>query len=136
MPWPKKEKNNRRKKGITLIETLVSSTIIFLILLSTAAVLLQAVAVKHRSEARTLAAEKAAMHLEKMKSLPLESEELREGNKTSLSQFPSWPEKIILDWTVEDIHPNLKKIYLLCYSINHPQQKTEIILYLSKHLGF
>lgn len=133
---PNKVKAIKIKKGITLIETLISSTLISFLLLSTASVLLHAIAVKHRSEARTIAAEKTAMQLEKLKSLSFENQNLKEGDNYSLDQLPFWPDEIILSWNIEDINPYLKKIHILCYSKNHLRQNSEIILYLSKHLGF
>ena len=124
------------QQGFTLVEFLVSFTIVTLLLTATAQLTIHSLLIKRNADINLKTAELASSFLECIKSLPYESEELKEGLKSETIQEEGSLEAFRQEWKVENISPNLKRIEVECYSEKHPFKKTRLVLFLSRELGF
>ncbi len=124
------------RPGFTLVEFLVSFTLVTLLLTGTVQLTIHSLLVKRNADLNLKTAELAISLLEYFKSLPYESEELKEGFQSEIFQEEGSLEAFRQEWRVENISPNLKRIEVECYSEKHPLKKIRLVLYLSKELGF
>jgi Tfp pilus assembly protein PilV len=131
---PMKGQTNNR--GFTLVEFLVSFTLVTLLITGMVQLTIHSLLVKRNADLNLKTAELASSLLEYFKSLPYESEELKEGLKSETFQEKGSREAFRQKWRVEHISPNLKRIEVECFSEKHPLKKTRLVLYLSKELGF
>jgi len=122
--------------GFTLVEFLVSFTLVMLLLTGTVQLTIHSLLVKRNADINLKTAELSSSFLEYIKSLPYESEELKEGLKSETFQGEGSLEVFQQEWRVENISPNLKRIEVECFSENRRFKKTRLVLYLSKELGF
>ncbi len=128
--------HQKKHPGFTLVEFLVSFTLVMLLLTGTTQLTIHSLLTKRNADLNLKTAELASSLLEYFKSLPYESEELKEGLKSETVQEEDSLETFRQEWRVENISPNLKKIEVECYSEKHPLKKIRLVLYLSKELGF
>ncbi len=126
----------KNHQGFTLVEFLVSFTLVMLLLTGTVQLTIHSLLVKRNADINLKTAELASSLLEYFKSLPYESEELEEGLKSKTFREEGSAETFREEWRVENISPNLKKIEVECYSEKHPLKKIRLVLYLSRELGF
>jgi Tfp pilus assembly protein PilV len=124
------------QQGFTLVEFLVSFTLVTLLLTGTVQLTIHSLLVKRNADLNLKTAELASSRLEYIKSLPYESEELKEGHQSEIFQEEGSLEVFQQEWRVENISPNLKRIEVECYSEKHPLKKTRLVLYMSRELGF
>jgi prepilin-type N-terminal cleavage/methylation domain-containing protein len=132
-------KNNNkgfRQRGFTLVEVLISFSIIAVLALGTAQLTLQSIVVKRRTDYNLRAAELVCAKLEHLKSLSFESGELDECLITERLQGGSNGEFYQREWKVQNMSPELKKIEIECYCESCPQKKTRLFLFYSRKLGF
>jgi Tfp pilus assembly protein PilV len=122
--------------GFTLVEFLVSFTLVTLLITGTAQLTIHTLFVKRNADLNMKTAELASSFLEYIKSLPYESDELNEGSREKSIKEEGFLEIFIRQWNVTDIAPNLKRIEVKCFSENRRFKKTRLVLYLSKELGF
>jgi Tfp pilus assembly protein PilV len=129
-------KRQTRHPGFTLVEFLVSFTLVMLLLTGTVQLTIHSLLVKRNADLNLKTAELASSLLEYFKSLPYESEELKEGRWSDTFQEEDSLETFRQEWKVENISPTLKSIEVECFSEKHPLKKIRLVLYLSKELGF
>lgn len=126
----------KNKQGFSLIELLISFSIIMFLILEMAQLTLYSFRVKRRSDYSLKSAELASSKLEYFKSLPFESPELNESFKTESLQGDATLEIYHREWGVQNVSLNMKRIEIECFCENCPQKKTQLVLILSKELGF
>ena len=129
-------KAQTRHPGFTLVEFLVSFTLVTLLLTGTIQLTIHSLLIKRNADLNLKTSELASSLLEYFKSLPYESEELKEGLKTETIQDEGSQEEFRREWRVVTLSPTLKRIEVECFSEKHPLKKTRLVLYLSKELGF
>jgi len=122
--------------GFTLVEFLISFTLVTLLLTGTAQLTIHTLLIKRNADLNMKTAELASSFLEYLKSLPYESDVLKEGSSEDSIKEDCSPEKFHRKWTVKNIAPNMKRIEVECFSENRSFKKTRLVLYLSKELGF
>ena len=129
---------NRQKKnqGLSLVELLVSFSLVTLLITGTLQLTVHSLLIHRNANLNLKTSELAASLLEYIKSLPFESEELKESHKSEVIREPGSLETFRRGWKIEDISANLKKVEVECLSESRPQRKTRLVLYLSKELGF
>ena len=127
---------NKKRKGFSLIEVLISFLIITFLILTTAQLTLYSLQVKRRSDCSLNAAELASAKLEYFKSLPYESDELGSGPQSEVIEGSSSPETFRREWDIQSVSLSMKKIEVACYSANFMEKKAHLILFLSRDLGF
>ncbi len=128
--------HQKNHTGFTLVEFLVSFTLVMLLLTGMVQLTIHSLLVKRNADINLKTVELTSSLLEYFKSLPYESEELKEGFQSEIFQEKGSLEAYRQEWRVENISPNLKKIEVECYSEKHPLKKIRLVLYLSKELGF
>ena len=147
LEWPKKKmRNNTSPKnpmkggtnhqGFTLVEFLVSFTLVTLLITGTVQLTVHTLLIKRNADLNMRTAELASSFLEHIKSLPYESAELKEGSGEESIKEDGSLETFIRQWNVTDVAPNIKRIEVECFSENRRFKKTRLVLYLSKELGF
>ncbi len=118
------------------MELLVSFSLITLLLTGTLQLTVHSLLLHRNASLNLKTAELAASLLEYLKSLPFESEELKEGRQSEVIREQGSLETFRREWRIEDISKNLKKVEVECFSESRPQRKTGLVLYLSRELGF
>jgi prepilin-type N-terminal cleavage/methylation domain-containing protein len=125
-----------KKKGFSLIELLISSSLILFLITGTAQLLGLSLAAKRNADFHFRAARLASSRLEHLKSLPHDSADLEAGIHEEDIIDPSSPESYRMAWRVEDIDQDLKKVVLDFFSPNKTRRKASFCLLLCRELEF
>jgi len=137
MPKSRRAVNVKKSlPGFTLAEFLVSFTLVTLLITGMTQLNIHALLIKRNADLNLRTAELASSLLEYFKSLPYESEELKEGLKAETFQEEGSLEAFRREWRVDNISPSLKRIEVKCYSEKHPLKKARLVLLISRELGF
>jgi Tfp pilus assembly protein PilV len=124
------------KKGFSLIELLISFLIIMFLVLGIFQLVLQSMDIRKRSSAMAGSAELAAAKLEYLKTLSFEDPELKEGSYSEFIEGSGRHKRFQRAWEIEDISIEMKRVELECFSTICPQKKINLVLLLSRELGF
>jgi Tfp pilus assembly protein PilV len=122
--------------GFSLIELLISSSLILILIAGTAQLLILSLAAKRTADSHFAAVRRAASRLEELKSLSFDDEDLKAGTYEGFVADPASPEIFTIRWQVEDVEENLKKIVLAIHPQSKPQRRTAFCLLLSRELEF
>ncbi len=123
-------------QGFSLIELLFSFSLIIFFILGTAQLLIHSLFITARTHSSLASTELVSEKLEHFKSLPFESNILKEGSY-SQTLYQSYPGRVfILKWDIRDLSSELKQIEIEAYSKIHPEKKIRLVLYISQPLGF
>ena len=125
-----------KKKGFSLIELLISSSLILFLIAGTAQLLGLSLVAKRNADFHFRAARLASSRLELFKSLSHDSPELEAGTHEEVIIDPSSPESLRIAWRVEDLDKNLKKVVLEFFSPNKTRRKAVFCLLLCRELEF
>jgi prepilin-type N-terminal cleavage/methylation domain-containing protein len=125
-----------KKKGFSLIELLISSSLILFLIVGAAQLLGLSLAAKRNADFLFRAARLASSRLESLKSLPHDSPDLRAGAHEEVVIDPSSPETFRIAWRVEDIDQSLKKVVLDFFSPIKPRKTAVFCLLLCRELEF
>jgi prepilin-type N-terminal cleavage/methylation domain-containing protein len=128
------EQGNQR--GFTLVELLVSFALVFILITGTAQLAIHSLLAAGKADYNLRTAELAFSKLEYLKSLPYESEELKEGFQTESVKEEGLPGTFWREWRIQDISSNMKRIEIEVFSENFTQKKLRMVLFLSRDLGF
>jgi len=128
--------DQRKKRGFTLVEALVSFALLFILITGTAQLTIHSLLVKRRADCNLKTAELASSKLEYLKSLPYESDELKEGFQMESFKGEGLLETFWREWRIQDISSNMKRVEIEIFSENYPQKKLKMVLFLSRDLGF
>ncbi len=129
-------KGQTNNRGFTLVEFLVSFTLVTLLITGMVQLTIHSLLVKRNADLNLKTSELASSLLEYFKSLPYESKELEEGLQSKTIREDGSLEVFRQEWRVENIFSNLKRIEVECFSEKHPLKKARLVLYISKELGF
>jgi prepilin-type N-terminal cleavage/methylation domain-containing protein len=125
-----------KKEGFSLIELLISSSLILFLIAGAAQLLGLSLVAKRNADFHFRASRIAFSRLESLKSLPHDSEELKAGAHEELVIDPSSPETYRIAWRVEDMDQSLKKVVLEFSSPKKPQRKAVFCLLFCRELEF
>lgn len=128
-----KEKN---QSGFSLIELLITMTIISIFILGTAQLTLHSIHLKCKSDCLVRAAELASTTLEHFKSLPYDSLELEDAQYEETIEDERLNHLFFRGWTVRRVSSSMKRIEVDCFAKNHPRKRMRAALLLSRELGF
>lgn len=124
------------KQGFTLVELLISFALVFILITGTAQLTIHSLLVKRRADFNLKSAELASSMLEYLKSLPYESDELKEGFQTESVRGEGLLETFRIELRIQDISLNMKRVEIETFSEKFPQKNTRLVLFLSRELGF
>jgi Tfp pilus assembly protein PilV len=125
-----------KKQGFSLLEFLISFTLLIFVITATAQVIIHSLFAKRQAEINSKIAELAALKLEYFKSLPYESSELSPGQQSESLQDHTSQKIYTRSWKIQDISSNLKKVEMEVSSQIRTQKKTRLVLFISRELGF
>jgi prepilin-type N-terminal cleavage/methylation domain-containing protein len=125
-----------KRRGFSLIELLISSSLILILITGTAQLLIFSLAAKRTADAHFTAVRRASSRLEEFKSLPFDDESLKAGSHHEIIADPVSPDRFTIRWQVEDVDENLKKIVLEIHPQDKPQRRTAFCLLLCRELEF
>jgi len=125
-----------KKQGFSLLEFLISFSLITFVITATAQVIIHSFFVNRRAEINIKIAELASLKLEYFKSLPYENNELRESHNSESLKGEGSQESFFRRWKVRDISSNLKRIEIEVFSETNPHKKARLVLFISRELGF
>jgi Tfp pilus assembly protein PilV len=130
-------KNNikRKEQGFTLLELLISFVLVILLITATAQLVIQSLFIQKRAESNFKTAELAYSKLEYLKSLPYESDELKEAVLTEFIEEGAF-NTYQREWRIEEVASNMKKIEIKCFARSCPSKNIKLTLFLSRELGF
>ena len=126
----------KNQRGFTLVELLVSFSIVFILITGTAQLTIHSLLVKRRADFNLKTAELASSMLEYLKSLPYESDELKEGFRTETVRGEGFLETFRREWRIQDVSSNTKRVEIESFSESSPQKKTRLVLFFCRYLGF
>jgi Tfp pilus assembly protein PilV len=107
---------DKMNKGFTLIETLVSLTLLILAVLFSARILVFSLAQSRQADLRFRLVETCDYYKNYLSSLSFSAPELADGGHRQVNQT------LIVTWLVEAAEAGLKKIELLVAGPNHSQK--------------
>ena len=125
-----------KQQGFGLLEFLISFSLLTFLITATAQVIIHSFFVKRRAEINLKIAELSSIKLEHFKSLPYESEELKEGRRSEFLKAEDSQEIFLREWRILDISSSLKRIEIEVFSKSNPQKEARLVLFISKELGF
>lgn len=128
--------NQTQQHGFTLVEFIISFALVTFLIVGTAQLVLYSLLIKRRADCNFLSAELTSSKLEYFKSLPYESEKLKECFQDESISKEGLPGIFRREWRIQDLSPNMKRVEIESYSKNLPQKKTRLVLFLSRELGF
>ena len=131
-----KRELNMREKGFSLIEVLISLFIFSFTLISLLNLVTTCFLIKRKSETNFLSSKIIMEKFEYLKSVPFESEILKQGIYEEEVVLQSYRKTYIRRWKILDLSENLKRIEIQVWHKNQSAKKTEFVLYISKNLGF
>jgi prepilin-type N-terminal cleavage/methylation domain-containing protein len=105
-------KRQTSNRGFTLVEFLISLTLVTLLLTGTVQLTIYSLLVKRNADLNLKITEHASSLFEHFKSFPYESEELKEGLAAETIKEEDSFETFIRKWKIEEISPHLKEIEL------------------------
>jgi prepilin-type N-terminal cleavage/methylation domain-containing protein len=123
-------------RGFSLIELLISSSLILFLIAGTAQLLIISLVAKRTADSHFTAVRRASSRLEELKSLAFDDESLNAGSHEEEIADPASSDKFTIHWRVEDIDENLKKIVLAIHPQEKPQRRTAFCLLLCRELEF
>ena len=124
------------KNGISFIELLLSSAILFILLIGTAQMTIHAIMVKKWSDLRLDSSAIIFSRLGQLKSRLFSGDEWEEDNNTEIIAGQTSNQQFILEWNLRSSPDGMKCIELRCFPSNSPQREARLLLYLSNELGF
>jgi len=130
------QETSMRKQGFGLLEFLISFTLLTFVITATAQVVIHSFFVKRQAEINSEIAELASLKLEYFKSLPYESEELSNSQKSESLKGNSSPQNYTRKWKIQDVSSNMKRVEIEVFSQSQPHKKARLVLFISRELGF
>ncbi len=125
-----------KKKGFSLIELLISMSLIFFLLTGMAQLIIFSCAAKKKADFHLTAASLACSKLEHLKSLPFESPELEQGRHAESVKDSLSAEVLLREWRVLDLAEDMKKIVLKISSPNNRNKEAAFVLLINRKLEF
>jgi prepilin-type N-terminal cleavage/methylation domain-containing protein len=122
--------------GFTLVELLICFSIIAILLLGAAQLTLYSLYVKRTSDSALESAMLASEKLEYLKSLPYESDELKESAATESIESRQRNDTFVRECRISDFSEDMKNIVVECYSLGSAHKKIRLLILCSQHLGF
>ena len=123
-------------KGFSLIELLISLTIILILVTGIAELLVYSLSAKRKAEAHIKVLNYITAKLEQIKTCDFEGDELQEGDSSEILGDVDSQETFHRETKVRNAGPDLKRIEVSIFSEVRPGQGAQMVLFLSRELGF
>ncbi|MBS3818471.1 hypothetical protein KGY73_03060 [bacterium] len=120
--------------GFTLIEVLISFSLIIFLLMGMAQLILYSLRIKTRTDCGLISTQLASSKLATLKSLPFEG--LRECSKKEIIKEERTHKDYHIKWKIQEMDSTMKKIEITCYTESFVPKKAQLVLFLCKELRF
>jgi competence protein ComGC len=134
--FKKMEQERNRSSGFSLIETIIASTVVFLLILCLIQIILQSAVIKSRTGDRFLSVLIVRNKLEELKSLSFDSPGLQEIETQKIVTPQGLKKSYSLSWKIQDMTAGKKKIEAVCSPTNRAGAVVRVELYILRDLGF
>jgi len=124
------------KSGFSLIEMLISSTLILFLLSGVAQLIISSLVAKRNAEFHLAAASLATAKLEYFKSLSFEDPALTKGEYFEAARIGFSKENLWSEWSIGDVDEGMKKVIIKISRQNAPQKRVAFMLLLCRELEF
>ena len=125
-----------RRKGFSLIETLISLGLSVYFITATGQLLVQGLRLKQRSESDLRTAELASAHLEHLRSLPFDDPELTAGEYEDWVEDRDPERRYRRCWSIEDATDEAKNVEVEISAEDIRVRPARLRLILRRDLGF
>lgn len=125
-----------KRNGFGLVEILISSALLMFLIGGTAQLLVVSLRAKANADFAFAAARCASARLERYKSIPFDSPELRPGVSSPAVEDAAFRAGLESELRVEELTPAAKKIVLVISGRNFPLKEQTYCLLLVRELGF
>jgi len=125
-----------KKHGFSLIEVLISSSLVFFLLTGSAQLILTCLLAKRNADFHLEATMLASSRLETLKSFSFHDPILKQGSYDETERSPFTGEEILTEWNIEDFQDRTKKVVCTVFSPSSPSKRVVFILLLSRDLDF
>jgi prepilin-type N-terminal cleavage/methylation domain-containing protein len=125
-----------KKQGFSLIEVLISASLLLFLITGAAQLIGLSLTAKRNAEFHLRAARLASARLEDLKSRPFDGADLKAGFHEEFIFGPASPERYRMAWRIEDLDENLKKVVLEFSSPLRPGRRAAFCLLLCRELEF
>jgi len=129
-----KMKLKKAGSGFSLIEVLVSLSLVSLLITMTAELIVFSLMAKKKADSTTTQSRLAAGKLESLKAVPFDAEELREG-EYSKTVRDGRGQNHRLQWRVENAAGGMKRVSVDVHPENAPEKPLSMGVYLLRELG-
>ena len=127
---------SKNKKGFTLIEFLMSLSIVTFLLLGTAQSIVFSLKADRRSSIKIWATELALAKIEELKSISFDNPKMNNGKYSDTVEVNHTKEVYQRKWTISDLSGIGKKIEIECRAINEDTILIKFVFFTSEELGF
>lgn len=123
-------------RGFSLIEILLAMAISLVLITGTAELIVYSGGAKKKADMTAGLMHTLSTRLEKLKSLPFDSEGLQPGTYSENVEDGLSRERFRQEWAIAEIAEGTKTISIRAGSIDHPRTRAFLVLYISRDLGF
>lgn len=127
---------SKNKKGFTLIEFLVSLTIVTFLLLGTAQSIVFSLKADRRSSIKIWATELTLAKIEELKSISFDNPQMNNGKYSDTVEVNHTKEVYQRKWTISDLSGIGKKIEIESRAFNEDTILIKFVFFISEELGF
>lgn len=127
---------SKNKKGFTLIEFLVSLTVVTFLLLGTAQTIVFSLKADRRSSIKIWATELALAKIEELKTMPFDNPQMNNGSYNDTVEVNHSKEVYQRKWTISELSGIGKKIEIECRALNEDTILIKFVFFISEELGF
>jgi prepilin-type N-terminal cleavage/methylation domain-containing protein len=122
------------RRGFTLIEVLVSLTLIAILVAGAAELICLSLLLKRKADAHASAARLVAEKLEGLRSLPFDDDGLRAGANTETVAAAAGEGAYVREWVIEDLSTTTKRLGV--HIMSDGRTLARAVLLVSRDLGF
>jgi len=123
------------EKGFSLVEVMLAAGLISFMLAGTAELLMKSIEITRKSDRTVSLSGLLASELDDFKAKPFDAPELAAGSNQIILRSNPDRTPVRIDWTVEDVSENLKKVNFKLSREERPERVLEAVLLITRELA-
>lgn len=125
-----------KNPGFSLIEVLVSSSLILFLLIGSAQLILTSIGARRNADFHLAATILASSHLEQLKSLSFDDPLFRSGSQNEIVRSTIVGEDFLMERRIQDLTQGIKEVDLTVARKSRPSQKVTLIALYCREFNF